>query len=33
MLQVLHGEIPEGDGVIVTTQEAGQFSTIGATAE
>ena len=33
MLQVLHGEIPEGDGVIVTTQEAGQFSTIGATTE
>ncbi|WP_029231041.1 LptM family lipoprotein [Butyrivibrio sp. VCB2006] len=33
MLQVLHGEIPEGDGVIVTTQEAGQFSTIGATSE
>ena len=29
MLQVLHGEIPEGDNVIVTTQEAGQFSTIG----
>lgn len=29
MLQVLHGEIPEGDNVIVTTQEAGQLSTIG----
>jgi hypothetical protein len=29
MLKVLHGEIPEGDNVIVTTQEAGQFATIG----
>ncbi len=29
MLEVLHGEIPEGDNVIVETQEAGQFATIG----
>ncbi|SFB70012.1 hypothetical protein [Butyrivibrio sp. YAB3001] len=29
MLQVLHGEVPSGDGVTVTTQEAGQFDTIG----
>ncbi len=28
MLQVLHGEVPTGDGVVVTTQEPGQFSTI-----
>lgn len=28
MLQVLHGEVPTGEGVIVTTQEAGQFSTV-----
>lgn len=33
MLQVLHGEVPTGDGVTVTTQEPGQFSTIGATTE
>lgn len=29
MLQVLHGEIPEGDNVIVTTEDPGQFATIG----
>lgn len=28
ILQVLHGEVPSGDGVVVTTQEPGQFSTI-----
>ena len=31
MLQVLHGEVPSGEGVTVSTQEPGQFSTIGAT--
>ncbi|MBQ3795000.1 MAG: hypothetical protein II842_01735 [Butyrivibrio sp.] len=29
MLQVLHGEVPTGEGVTVTTVEAGQFDTIG----
>lgn len=29
MLQVLHGEVPSGEGVTVTTQEPGQFATVG----
>ncbi len=33
MLQVLHGEVPEGDGVTVTTEEPGQFATIGDGSE
>ena len=33
MLQVLHGEVPTGDGVTVTTQEPGQFDTIGDGSE
>lgn len=33
MLQVLHGEVPSGEGVSVTTTDPGQFSTIGATTE
>jgi hypothetical protein len=28
ILQVLHGEVPTGEGVIVTTQEPGQFDTV-----
>ena len=31
MLQVLHGEVPSGEGVTVTTIEAGEFATIGET--
>ena len=33
MLQVLHGEVPQGDGVVVSTVEAGQFSTISDDTE
>ncbi len=33
MLQVLHGEVPTGDGVTVTTEEPGQFDTIGDGSE
>ncbi len=33
MLQVLHGEVPTGEGVTVTTVEAGQFDTIGDESE
>ena len=33
MLQVLHGEVPSGEGITVTTQEAYQFSTIAASTE
>ena len=33
MLQVLHGEVPEGEGVTVTTEDAYQFSTIGTSTE
>ena len=33
MLQVLHGEVPTGEGVVVTTQEPGQFDTIGDESE
>jgi hypothetical protein len=33
MLTVLHGEVPTGEGVIVTTEEAGQFATIGDEGE
>ena len=33
MLKVLHGEDPSGEGVSVTMEEPGQFSTIGATSE
>ena len=33
MLQVLHGEVPTGDNVVVTTQEPGQFDTIGDESE
>ncbi len=33
MLQVLHGEVPTGDGVTVTTEEPGQFNTIGDGSE
>ncbi len=33
MLQVLHGEVPSGEGVSVTTEDAYQFSTIGTSSE
>ena len=33
MLQVLHGEVPSGEGVTVTTQDSIQFSTIGTSIE
>lgn len=33
MLQVLHGEVPSGEGISVTTQEPGEFSTIGVSTE
>ncbi len=33
MLQVLHGEVPTGEGVTVTTQDSIQFSTIGTSTE
>ncbi|MBO6239365.1 MAG: hypothetical protein J6O61_00625 [Butyrivibrio sp.] len=33
MLQVLHGEVPSGEGVTVTTQDSIQFSTIGTSSE
>ena len=33
MLTVLHGEIPQGEGINVTTEEAGQFATISDDAE
>ena len=33
MLQVLHGEVPTGEGVVVTTEEPGQFATIGEDGE
>ena len=33
MLKVLHGEDPSGEGVTVTTQEPGQFATIGDSSE
>ncbi len=29
ILQVLHGQVPEGAGITVTTQEPGDFATIG----
>ena len=29
MLQVLHGQVPEGEGITVTTQEPGEFTPIG----
>ena len=32
MLQVLHGEVPSGEGVTVTTQQSIQFSTIGTSS-
>ncbi len=33
MLTVLHGEVPSGEGITVTTEEAGQFATIGDDGE
>ncbi len=33
MLQVLHGEVPSGEGVTVTTEDAYQFSTIATSSE
>ena len=33
MLQVLHGEVPSGEGITVTTEEAYQFSTISTDTE
>ncbi len=33
MLTVLHGEIPTGEGITVTTEEAGQFATISDDTE
>lgn len=33
MLTVLHGEIPTGEGITVTTEEAGQFATISDETE
>ncbi len=33
ILQVLHGEVPAGEGISVTTVEPGQFSTIGASTD
>jgi hypothetical protein len=33
MLQVLHGEVPSGEGVTVTTQDTYQFSTVGTSSD
>lgn len=33
ILQVLHGEVPSGEGVTVTTEESYQFSTVATSSE